>query len=83
MINAACNSDLAKHIDVDYKVINRIINPNSKQGSRVTPEVAVKLSLALGTTAMFWLNLQAEVDVWEVENSRFKIERMEAKLAIG
>ncbi len=51
---------LAKHIDCDVKVINRIINEKSS----LTADIAVKLSAALNTTAEFWLNAQKEVDLF-------------------
>ncbi len=54
---------LAKHIEIDYKVINRIVNGHSS----LTPDIAFRLSRVLGTTPEFWLNLQQKVDVFEVE----------------
>ncbi len=41
---------LADHIDVDVKVINRIVNGRM----RVTPEMVVKLGKAFNTTPQFW-----------------------------
>lgn len=52
---------LAKHIDVDYKVINRIVNGHSS----LTPDIALRLSKAFGTTSEFWLNLQQKIDIYE------------------
>lgn len=52
----------ADHIDVDIKTINRLVNGRTA----VTPELAVKLGAALGTTAEFWLQLQHNVDIWKV-----------------
>jgi antitoxin HigA-1 len=43
----------------------------------LTSDIAARLSLALGNTARFWLNLQANYDAWHVErDSRTLIARM-------
>lgn len=53
--------ELAHHAGCDIKVINRIVN----EKSIITAEMAVRLSIVLGTTAQFWLNAQQAVDVFE------------------
>ena len=35
----------------------------------VTPQMAVKLSVAFGTSAMSWLNMETAYDVWHAERS--------------
>ena len=54
---------LADHIGVDIKVINRII----KGRSGISPGVAVKLAYALNTSPEFWLNAQMAVDIYHAE----------------
>ncbi|MFW7377499.1 MAG: HigA family addiction module antitoxin [Oligoflexus sp.] len=54
---------LAKHIEVDYKVINRIVNGHSS----LTPDIAFRLSKAFGTSPEFWLNLQQKVDIFDAQ----------------
>ena len=54
---------LSKNIDVDYKVINRIVNGHSS----VTPDISLRLSKAFGTTSDFWLNLQQKIDIYEAK----------------
>jgi addiction module HigA family antidote len=51
---------LANHIGVDIKVINRIIN----ERTGITPVVAVKLGYAFKTSPEFWLNAQTELDLF-------------------
>lgn len=58
-------SQLARHIGCDVKVVNRIVNGHT----RITPSMACKLAGSFGTTAQFWLNLQMNQDVWQVQNS--------------
>lgn len=66
---------LADHINVDVKVINRIVNGRSS----LTPEVAVKLGHALGTSPQFWVNAQVAVDIWDAEQN---MEAVPQKLAL-
>ncbi len=54
---------LAKHMEVDYKVINRIVNGRSS----VTPDIAFRLSKVLRTSPEFWLNLQQKLDIYETQ----------------
>lgn len=54
---------LADHIGIDLKVINRIV----KERSGISPIVAVKLAHALRTTPEFWLNAQMAVDIHMAE----------------
>lgn len=41
----------------------------------VTPETAVRLGLAFGTSPQFWLNLQQNCDLYEVAKGSDKIAR--------
>ena len=52
-------SRLAVHIGVPLQRINEIVR--GKRG--VTPDTALLLSAALGTTAEFWVNLQTAHDL--------------------
>lgn len=62
-------NDLAQILDVHRNTASNIVN----NSSRVTLEMAVKLSKAFNTTPEFWLNLQTRVDLWELEqNKRFQ-----------
>lgn len=66
---------LAIHIDCDYKVINRIVNEKSS----VSPEIAVKLALALDTSPDFWLNAQTALDLWKLSFQKPKIHSLVRK----
>ena len=56
-------TELAQHIGVDIKVINRIANGRCS----ITPAVAVKLAYALRTPLDFWLKAQNAVDLYDAE----------------
>lgn len=61
--------DLAQILDVHRNTASNIIN----NSSRITLEMAVKLAKAFSTTPEFWLNLQTNVDLWELNhNNRFQ-----------
>jgi addiction module HigA family antidote len=52
-------SALARHIGVRHFVVCDLVHAKRN----VTPRIAVMLSRALGTSAEFWLGLQADYDV--------------------
>ena len=56
----------AEHIDVPLQRVNEIVR--GKRG--VTPETAWLFGQALGTTAEFWMNLQANFDLVASRPSR-------------
>jgi addiction module HigA family antidote len=60
---------LATHLDVEVKTINRIINNKTS----INPIMALKLSAAFGTTPEFWMNLQNANDIWELQHSNIKL----------
>ena len=56
---------LAESCGVSSSTLSRILN----QKSAVTPELAVRLEVALGKSAQFWLNLQTAHDLSLAYNS--------------
>ena len=52
--------ELAAKLDVAPSTLSRIL----KGSSRVTPEMALRLSKALGRTPESWLSLQDAHDLW-------------------
>jgi addiction module HigA family antidote len=53
----------ADHIGTSRQTVHAIIAGRSAVG----PEMAVRLGRAFNTTPQFWLNLQANHVVWEIE----------------
>lgn len=41
--------------------------------SGISPEMAVRLSIALNTSSEMWLNMQTSYDLWEAEKLRKKL----------
>ncbi len=58
-------TDFAKILGVSRKTASKIVN---ERGS-VTPDMALRLSRAVDTSPLFWLNLQKNYDLWKAESS--------------
>lgn len=56
----------AKALGVSRKALSELLNGHS----RITPEMAVRLSIAFNTSAESWINQQAKYDLWLVEQKR-------------
>ena len=56
-------TDAAQAMAISRKTLSKIVNGRG----RVTPEIAVRLSIALGSSAESWLEHQAAYDLWELE----------------
>lgn len=57
--------EFAKAIGVSRKTISKLIN----ERGAITPEMALRLSIAFGTTPQLWLNLQQNYDLWQVRKA--------------
>lgn len=56
-------TDMSSKLGVSRKTLSKILNENGA----VTPDMALRLSRALGTTPQLWLNLQRNYDLWQAE----------------
>ncbi len=56
----------AKALGVSRKTLSSIINGHAG----VSPEMAIRLSIAFGTTAESWLQQQIQYDLWKAELKR-------------
>ena len=61
-------SALAAHIGVLPKTVNELCR--GKRG--ISAEMAVRLSRALGATPQFWLNLQSNWEISQLDRLKFK-----------
>jgi antitoxin HigA-1 len=57
--------DLAKAVGVSRKTISKVVN----ERGAVTPEMALRLSIAFKTTPQLWLNLQQNYDLWHAQRT--------------
>jgi addiction module HigA family antidote len=59
-------TDAAKALGVSRKALSELLNGHS----RISPEMAIRLSIALDTSAESWLIQQAQFDLWHAEQNR-------------
>ena len=62
-------TEAAKALRVSRKTLSSILNGRAG----LSPEMAVRLSLAFGTSAESWMNQQTQYDLWHVERRRKKL----------
>jgi addiction module HigA family antidote len=65
-------TDAAKALGVSRKTLSA--NLNGRAG--VSPEMAVRMSIAFGTSAESWLNQQTQYDLWHAERRRKQLRVM-------
>jgi addiction module HigA family antidote len=63
----------AKALGVTRQALNNVVN--GKSG--ISPEMAIRLSKAFGSTAETWLRMQAAYDLAQVQADRIKVKRLE------
>ena len=59
-------TDAAEALGVSRKTLSSILNGRAG----ISPEMAIRLSIAFDTTAESWLNQQTQFDLWHAEQSR-------------
>ena len=59
-------TETAEGLGVSRKTLSAILNGRSS----ISPEMAVRLSLAFGTSAESWLNHQIQYDLWQVQKRK-------------
>ncbi|RKX30298.1 MAG: addiction module antidote protein, HigA family [Verrucomicrobia bacterium] len=69
-------TDAAEALGISRKTLSSILNGRSG----ISPEMAVRLSIAFDTTAESWLNQQIQFDLWQAElnRKRLKVRRIAA-----
>ena len=63
-------TEAAQALGVSRKTLSKIVNGKG----RVTPEMAIRLSIALGSSPESWLGHQAAYDLWEAEQHRDEMQ---------
>ncbi len=59
-------TDAARSLGVSRKTLSAILNGRAG----ISPEMAVRLSIAFGTSAESWLAQQLQYDLWHAEKGR-------------
>ena len=66
----------AKGLGISRKTLSAILNGRSG----ISPEMAIRLSIAFDTSAESWLNQQSQFDLWQAEQHRndLQVKRLSA-----
>lgn len=82
--DAVCNeetgltvSDAAIKLGVQRTTLSRVFNGHAG----ISPEMAMRLSLLLGTSIEMWLNIQRDYDTWKIQHIKPKLKIKQLKLA--
>ena len=59
----------AKALGVGRVTLSKLLNKKSG----ISPEMAVRLSLALNTSSEMWMNMQGMYDLWQAEKKRKRL----------
>ena len=70
-------TEVAKDLDISRKTLSKIINENGS----ITPDMALRLSKALNTSAELWLNLQVNYDLWVAAHSSRDWQRIKTLIS--
>lgn len=63
-------TDAAEALGVSRKTLSKILNGHAG----ISPEMAVRLSIATETTAESWLAQQLQYDLWQAEQKRDELQ---------
>ena len=69
-------TDAARSLGVSRKALSSVLNGRTG----ISPEMAVRLSIAFDTSAESWLTQQLQYDLWHAEKSRksLRVRRLRA-----
>jgi addiction module HigA family antidote len=62
-------TDAARSLGVSRKALSSILNGHAG----ISPEMAVRLSIAFNTSAESWMNQQTQHDLWHAEKDRKRL----------
>jgi len=62
-------SEAAKRLDVTRKTLSQLVNGRAG----ISPEMALRIGMATGTTPESWVDMQAYHDLWRVRKATKKL----------
>ncbi|QTA84185.1 HigA family addiction module antitoxin [Desulfonema magnum] len=71
-------TEAAGHLKVSRKTLSALLNCKTS----LTPEMAVRIAKATGTTPESWLYMQAKSDIWNAEQKAEEIEAFREIIAV-
>lgn len=70
-------TDAAKALGVTRKTLSAILNGSAG----ISPEMAIRLSIAFDTSAESWMNQQSQYELWRAEQHRKELHVKKLSLA--
>jgi addiction module HigA family antidote len=70
-------TNAAKVLGVSRKTLSSIVNGRAG----ISPEMAVRLSIAFNTSSESWVNQQAQYDLWQAEQHRNELQVTQLSVA--
>jgi len=69
-------TEAARALGVSRKTLSNLLNGRTG----ISPEMAVRLSIAFDTSAESWMNQQTQYDLWRIQQRRgeFKVKKLSA-----
>ncbi|MBI5903108.1 MAG: HigA family addiction module antidote protein [Deltaproteobacteria bacterium] len=67
-------TETAKALGISRKTLSELINGHIG----ISPEMAVRLSIAFNTTPESWLTQQMQYDLWEMKGKKIKVKQIKA-----
>jgi addiction module HigA family antidote len=63
-------TEAAEALGVSRNTLSKILNGRAS----ITPEMAIRLSIAFDTSAESWINQQVQYDLWQAEKKRTSLK---------
>jgi addiction module HigA family antidote len=70
-------TETARALGVSRKALSELLNRHTG----ISPEMAIRLSIAFDTTPESWLTQQMQYDIWQLKQSRKKLKVKHLKKA--
>ena len=67
-------TEAAESLGVTRKTLSELLNEKSS----LSPEMAVRIAKATGTSPESWLYMQAKLDLWIAQQGSFQVKELEA-----
>ena len=71
-------TEASKRLGVTRKTLSLLLNCKSA----MSPEMAIRVGKATGTTPESWLYMQAKLNLWFAEKHSTKVESFEKRIAV-
>ncbi len=62
-------SELARRCGIARNTVSKVVNERGD----VTEDIAIRLSRVLGSTPRFWLSMQNNLNLWNLENKNKRV----------